>query len=165
MASLRDVPVVLRQLGPITFLKKVWFEIGDDNLFTWAAALAYSWLFAIFPFFLTLLSIIPLLKYEWRVEAKSQIVEAIKQLPRDAGATVGEYVLPKLDELLFNKQRASITSILSVGLLVTLWASSGGMAMTMAAMDRCYDVERIRPFYKQRPLAIVLTIAVAVLIL
>src|SRR5205823_685811 len=126
--------------------------------------LAYSWLFAIFPFFLTLLSIIPLLKYEWRLEAKSEIMRAIHQLPHDAGKTVEDFVTPKLDKLLFNKETKSITSLLSVGLLVTLWAASGGMHMTMAALDRAYDVPRSRPFYHQRPLAIVLTCVVAGLI-
>src|SRR4051812_24350662 len=151
MPELRDATIVIRRMGFLSFWKKVWFEIGDDNLFTWASALAYSWLFAIFPFFLVLLSMIPLLKEDWRRAAKDQINDAIGQLPHDAKMTVQTYVSPKLEALIFPDKRAhSITSLLSVGLLVTLWAASGGMAMTMAAMDRCYDVERMRPFYKQR---------------
>src|SRR5438132_9967819 len=119
MAELRDVPRVIRSMGPWPFAKKVWFEIGDDNLFTWASALAYSWLFAIFPFFLVLLSLIPLLRYEWRVEAKNQINLAISQLPHEAKVTVNQYIGPKLNELLFEHERRSITSILSIGLFVT----------------------------------------------
>jgi membrane protein len=165
MASLTELPKVVRHVGLWKFCKKVWYEIGDDNLFTWAAALAYSWLFAVFPFFLTLLAIIPLLKSEWRAEAYDQIMHAIDQLPHEAAKTIGEYVQPKLNDLLGDYRPASITSLLSVGLLITLWASSGGMAMTMAAMDRAYDVERSRPIYKQRPLAILLTMIVAGLIL
>ena len=69
MARLRDLPLVIRQTGFVRFCRKVWFEIGDDYLFTWASALAYSWLFALFPFFLVLLSLIPMLRHEWRVEA------------------------------------------------------------------------------------------------
>src|SRR5437867_11355864 len=97
MPELRDVPVVLRRVGTFHFLRKVWFEIGDDNLWTWAAALAYSWLFAVFPFFLVLLSLIPLLKKEWRVEAMNQIDTAISQLPREARKTVDDYVRPKIE--------------------------------------------------------------------
>jgi len=164
MARLRDLPAAIRDMGFIPFAKKVWFEIGDDNLWTWASALAYSWLFAIFPFFLVLLSLIPMLKYEWRVEAKDQINNAINQLPHDAKMTVSRYIEPKLDRLIFEKS-PSITIIWIVGLGVTLWAASGGMAMTMSAMDRCYDVERARPFYKQRPLAIGLTLIVATFII
>jgi membrane protein len=166
MAELRDVYPVIKRVGAMRFARKVWFEIGDDNLVTWAAALAYYWLFAIFPFFLVLLSIVPLLRYEWRKEAKQQINNAIDQLPRDAQPTIHQYVDDKINDLLFPKQpRGRFTSILSVGLLVALWTASVGMAGTMAAMDRCYDVERVRKFYKQRPLAIVLTLVVATLII
>jgi membrane protein len=51
------------------------------------------------------------------------------------------------------------------GLGVAIWAASGGMSMTMAALDKCYELEAGRPFYKQRPLAVLLTIVVAALIL
>src|SRR5258706_1341783 len=100
MAALRELPAAIRHVGLVKFLKKVWFEIGDDNLFTWASALAYSWLFAVFPFFLVLLSLIPLMKQSWRVKAMEEINIAIDQLPRDAKATVREYVKPKLQALI-----------------------------------------------------------------
>src|SRR5437868_13511921 len=54
MARLRDVPPVIRKVGIWGFAYRVWMQIGDDQLFTWASALAYSWLFAIFPFFIFL---------------------------------------------------------------------------------------------------------------
>src|SRR3954471_8645705 len=162
MAQLRDLPRVLRTMGPWPFAKKVWFEIGDDNLFTWASALAYSWLFAVFPFFLVLLSLIPLLRPEWKKAASEQIEAVIHQLPREAQVTLRQYVEPKLNRLLYEPPKG-ITGIWSIGLFVTIWAASGGMSMTMSSMDRCYDVARVRPIYKQRPLAIVLTMVVAAL--
>lgn len=164
MAELRDMPVVIRHLGVWRFFKKVWFEIGDDNLFTWASALAYSWLFAVFPFFLVLLSLIPLLRPEWKQAASEQIEAVIHQLPREAQVTLRQYVEPKLNRLLYEPPKG-ITGIWSIGLFVTIWAASGGMSMTMSSMDRCYDVERARPIYKQRPLAILLTMIVAALII
>jgi membrane protein len=55
--------------------------------------------------------------------------------------------------------------LLSIGLVLALWGASGGIAMTMSALDRAYDVERGRPYVKQRITAIFLTVAVATLIL
>jgi membrane protein len=168
VAELRDIyPVIVCRAGPLGFARKVWREIGEDNLFTWASALAYSWLFAVFPFFLVLLTIIPLLKREWREEAVQEINLAIDQLPRDAKETVHAYVQPRIEAFLLNQEdhRTGIKSLLSVGLLLAVYAASGGMAMTMSAMDRAFDVERARPFYKQRPLAFVLTIVVATLVI
>jgi membrane protein len=164
MARLRDIPTVFRTMGFIPFVKKVYFEINDDNLFTWAASLAYSWLFAIFPFFVFLLTLIPLLKPAWKQEAIQRINSAVNTLPRETQITLHTYLDPKLNELLFQPPPA-ITGILSLGLLVTIWAASGGLNTTMAAMNKCYDVEKPRPFYKQRPLAVVLTIIVATMIL
>src|SRR5215212_4786392 len=118
MAELRDVYPVIQRTGGLRFARKVWFEVGDDNLFTWAAALAYSWLFAVFPFFLVLLTIIPLLKREWREGASDQITNAINQLPHDAKETVRAYIEPKIDAFLLrqDEHRRSIKSLLSVGL-------------------------------------------------
>src|SRR5204862_7475876 len=107
MAELRDISPVGRRVGPVRFARKIWFEVGDDNLYTWAAALAYSWLFAVFPFFLVLLSLIPLLRYEWRVEAKQQINNAIDQLPHEAKVTIRQYVEPKINTLLFADEHRS----------------------------------------------------------
>src|SRR5689334_4822280 len=50
MARLKDVPTVVRSVGALGFGKRVWQQIIEDNLFAWASALAYSWLFAVFPF-------------------------------------------------------------------------------------------------------------------
>jgi len=164
MARLRDVPVVLRSMGVWPFAKKVYFEINDDNLFTWAASLAYSWLFAIFPFFVFLMTLIPLLKNDWKREAINRINYAVDTLPAETQHTLHSYLDERLTKLLFEPP-PGIKGVLSLGLLITIWAASGGINNTMAAMNKCYDVERFRPFYKQRPLAVALTIVVATLIL
>jgi membrane protein len=54
--------------------------------------------------------------------------------------------------------------ILSFGLLITIYAASRGMSMTIVAIDKAYDIENSRPFYKQLPLSLLLTIIVATLI-
>src|SRR5437016_11660829 len=100
MAELRDLPKVMRTMGVWPFVKKVWAEMGDDNLFTWASALAYSWLFAIFPFFLVLLSLLPLLRDEWKREAVKRIDYTIDEtLASDARKTVHDYIDPKLQQM------------------------------------------------------------------
>src|SRR5213078_4150116 len=57
MARLRDLIPAVRSVGPIRFGMNVWREVGADNLFALAAALAYAWLFAIFPFLIFLLTL------------------------------------------------------------------------------------------------------------
>ena len=55
-------------------------------------------------------------------------------------------------------------SIASVSLLIALWAASKGIGVTMAAMERCYELERGRAFYTRRPMAFGLTLMVSVLV-
>src|SRR4051794_32564103 len=50
MARLQDIPLIVRRIGLVELSRRVWNEIIDDHLFLFAATLAYSWLFAIFPF-------------------------------------------------------------------------------------------------------------------
>src|SRR6476646_8667135 len=161
MARLRDVPALFRSVGPVEFAKRVWNQINDDNLFAWAAALAYSWLFALFPFLLFLLALIPYLPSRLHEEAQKFVNYALDNyLATEARTLVRDNIEGNVKNLLHQPRGA----LLYVGLLVALWAASGGMAATMSALDKCYDLDRGRPFYRQRPLAIAMTIAVILLL-
>ncbi|MEM8873940.1 MAG: YihY/virulence factor BrkB family protein [Planctomycetota bacterium] len=238
MARLSDVPRVIKHVGPISFARRIAHQIGDDNLLTWAAAMAYSWLFALFPFLIFLLTLVPLLPGSVRgpiVDRVESFVE--EQLPGPAGDTVRQTLLPLLGEtavttstadvirlangsqllgdivelepqdwtatedsqipdslrfrlegvertLRFEAEELSevelgtesqvtvsavpiegLRGILSIGLLLTLFTASGGMNMTMSALDRCYDIKKPRPFWKQRLIAIALTVVVGTLVI
>ena len=54
---------------------------------------------------------------------------------------------------------------LSVGIVGTIWAASGGFASMMEALNVAYDVEEKRPFWKTRPLAIGLTFLIGFLLI
>jgi membrane protein len=157
MARLSDVPRVFASVGVLTFAKRVWQQIWEDNLLTWASALAYSWLFAVFPFMIFVLSLLPYLPAGTKQQAREEINQFVHQLPQQAADTVWKNVETVLEQ--------PKGGFLIVGLAVAVWAASGGMAMTMAALDKCYELESGRPFYKQRGIALLLTLVVAVLLL
>jgi membrane protein len=158
MARLSDVPTVLRRVGFLTFLRRVWQEMNEDSLYTWGAALAYSWLFAIFPFLIFLLTLIPRLPQPVINEAYIRIpVFLYDWFPVNAAYTLWE----NIERVLWEPP----VGLFSIGLLVTIWAASGGVNMTMTALDRCYEVDRGRSFLKRRFIAIFITIVVATLIL
>src|SRR5215218_7527392 len=98
MARLSDLPLVIRRVGALTFLKRLWREIQDDHLFTWGAALAYAWLFAIFPFLLFLLTLVPLLPERYILQAYERIeVGLYDYLPDNTAWTVWENIRRVLD--------------------------------------------------------------------
>jgi membrane protein len=57
------------------------------------------------------------------------------------------------------------STLLSFGILGTLWTASGGFAAAIEALDIAYEVEEARPFWVTRPLAVALTLLVGVLLL
>ena len=159
MAHLSDVPKVIRSCGLWGFAKRVGHEVSQDNLTAWAAALAYSWLFAVFPFLIFLLTLLPYLPDRIKASAKTEIQQFMldTNLPRPAVETIWTNVSAVLDQ--------PRRGLLSLGLIFTIVGASGGMNMTISALDRCYDLDRGRPILKQRGMAVALTLVAAMLII
>jgi membrane protein len=135
--------------------RRVWSEIGDDEVSDRAAALSYYFLFALFPallFLTALLGYLPVTGVQERLLAYTRDV-----LPPDAAATLER----TLDEIV-NDRRGGL---LSLGVLAALWASSNGMASVMNTLNQVFDVEERRAWWHRRLLAVVLTAAFAAFII
>jgi membrane protein len=152
MATLGDVRPVLRSYGTGAFLRRLWQQIGEDDIFVWASALAYSWLFSIFPFLILLLSLVPYLPRKAKDSAHNAISGFITEMLGKEAHTINDNIYRVMDQ-----QR---NGWLGIGLVVTIWVASGGMAMTMSALNSCYDVKESRGYIKRRALATAMTVAV-----
>jgi membrane protein len=158
MAHLREFVPAVRALGIKKFVITLSKEISKDQLTTQAAAVAYAWLFAVFPFLLFLLTLFAYIPEKQKVNAHDFIASAVHHvMAKDAAETI----LVNLNEVLDQPR----SDLLGIGIVVTLWIASGGMSMTMTALDAAYDSKKTYPFYVQRPIAILLTVIVTVLIL
>lgn len=160
MARLRDVPHVLRTVGPIAFGRRVWKQGSEDELMTWASALAYSWLFAIFPFFIFLMTFIPHLPEGTKDTIRHELEQLVRLFPKDMADTLWTNVQTQVLDAPTGKGWLRGT-----GLLLALWAASSGMATTMTALDRCYELRVSRSYIRHRLAAATMTIVVATLIL
>jgi membrane protein len=158
MARLRDLRPALRLLGPFRFGRNIWREVGEDNVFAMAAAVAYSWLFAVFPFLIFLLTLVAYVPLRFKMDAHDYLSSAVNRIMAPAAA---ETIMDNLDQVMHQPKGG----LLSVGIALTLWAASGGVAMTMSALDAAFDAPKVRPFYKQRPIAILLTCVLTVMII
>lgn len=147
-------PWKLGGLSVRALARRVWREMREDEVTERAAALSYYFLFALFPallFLTALLSFLPVEGLQERLMAYTREV-----LPPDAASTVERTMTEVLG--------ARRTGLVSIGLLVTLWASSNGMVSLMNTMNVVFDVTERRPLWKRRLLAIVLTLTFAVFI-
>ncbi len=129
-------------------------EIKNDNVSNGAAALAYYWMLAIFPAMIMLLSLIPYLPIPHLQQSMMELLSQL--LPGDASkmftGTVQEVV----------SQRKG--GVLSLGLVLTLWAASNGMIAIMQQLNITHDVKEGRSFFKLRGVAVLLTFLVGALI-
>ena len=129
-------------------------EFIDDEMSTYASALAYQMLFSLFPFILFLIALIGFLHlpdfFSW-LRLQSELV-----LPPQAL----EQVNPVIDQL-----QQSKGGLLSVGIVIALYTASAGVRLMMSAMNAAYDVVEGRPVWKRFPLSIVYTVGIAGMLL
>jgi len=135
--------------------RRVVHEVQEDDCLGRAAQLAYYFLFALFPFFLVLTT---LLGYLPVPNLLDRLLETLAQmLPGEALQLVQDNVR----ELVTNRRGG----LLSLGLLAALWTSSSALTAIMDGLNRAYDVEEGRPFWKVRLMAILLTVGLSAFII
>ena len=135
--------------------RRVWGKIWADEVFGRAAQLAYFWFFSLFPFMILMMAIASLSRLEGRMTRVVSESEGI--LPLDA------YLLLMTT---FNQVTARHhQSLLSFSLLALLWASSAGMESIITSLNRAYNTQQTRPWWKEKILAILLTIGFGVFFL
>ncbi|ARI78375.1 YihY/virulence factor BrkB family protein [Halobacillus mangrovi] len=136
----------------IAFGKELFTRFGEDDVAGMAAQLAYFFLLSLFPFMIFLATLLGYLHIdEDRVLAMIQTYA-----PPETFDMITENVTSLLKD--------ENGSLLSIGLIGTLWAASNGVNAIMRAFNRAHDVEEDRPFLVSRFIAIILTIAMVFVI-
>ncbi|MGI0932979.1 YihY/virulence factor BrkB family protein [Pseudomonas aeruginosa] len=143
-----------REIGLFGLVKRTVNEFLEDDMPTYASALAYQMLFSLFPFLLVLITLVGYLHlpefFAWLRE------QAALLLPPEAM----DQVNPVIDQL--QQQKGGL---LSIGIAVALWTSSAGIRSMMIALNAAYDVKESRPVWKRFSLSILYTLGIALLLL
>lgn len=144
----------LRGVGGFELLKRTVKAFSDNDMTTYASALAYRAIFSLFPFLLFLIAMLGVLDlqefFAWLREQVSLV------LPPDAL----ELVNPVIDQMEHQE-----SGLLSVGILVALWSASIGVRSLMNAMNKAYGIQEGRPAWKLMLLSVLYTIGLAVILL
>jgi membrane protein len=137
-------------------LRKTAREFSDDQCTDLAAALTYYSVLALFPALIALLSLVGMVGQD-----PQKTVDTLMQILSDVGASSAADTLQPTLEQLARSQGAGLALVL--GLAIALWSASGYVSAFGRAMNRIYEVEEGRPFWKLRPMMLLLT-AVTVLL-
>ena len=137
-------------------LKRTFTKFRDDNLSDWAAALTYYGLLSLFPALIALVSLVGL------VGDPQETTETLTEIVASLGpeSAVDTFSGP-IESLASNRGTAGFAFVL--GLAVALWAASGYVGAFMRASNTIYEVVEGRPFWKLRPLQLLVTLVMVLL--
>jgi len=139
-------------------LKRTAKEFQQDNLTDWAAALTYYAVLALFPALLVLVALVGLFgQYPQTTDA---LINIVKQVSGDDSSLDG--LRDTINGVVQNKGGAG--ALLGVGLVVALWSASGYIGAFMRASNAIYEIDEGRPFWKLRPLQVVVTLLMVLLL-
>ena len=144
-----DIPISWSEL-----LKRTWKEFNEDDCLGLAAQLAYYLLLALVPamvFLLALMSFFP--------------AQSIRETLDSASAVAPREMMDIIRDQMSNIANGDNGGLLTFGLLMALWSSSAAVVAITNALNRAYDIEEGRPWWKVRLTAIALTIGLAAFII
>jgi membrane protein len=142
---------------PLTWTELARRTIADtleDDCPGLAAQLAFYFFLSVFP---ALLFIVSLLSY---VPVDTQLGAALAQLEAVLPPEILQFLGEQIDETLAGGQGG----LLTIGILGAIWSSSSAVTAIITALNRAYDIDEWRPWWKRRLVAIALTIALALFV-
>jgi membrane protein len=149
---------------PTDLGRRSWFGTGkrvvsgfrDDKLTDWAAALTYYAVLSIFPAFIALISILGLV-----VDPKT-ITRVVTDIVAQLGpeSAVNTFKGP-IDQISSNQSTALFGLIF--GVAVAIWTASNYVGAFMRASNAIYEREEGRPFWKLRPIQLLVTLTLVLM--
>jgi membrane protein len=144
--------------GRVAVLKRTAREFKDDNLTDWAAALTYYAVLALFPALLALVALVGI--FGQYPQTTNALLDIVRQISGNDSALDG--LKETIDGIVRNKGGAG--ALLGLGLAGALWSASGYIGAFMRASNAIYEVPEGRPFWKLRPMQVLVTLSVVLLV-
>jgi membrane protein len=146
-------------LGLVDFFKLTYKEVSEDHVMAFAGNLTYKALFAIFPFFTFLLSLLGIFN------ADSLVNTMVDKLSGVVPKSATTFIEGQLLSITQSQAESAFTFGAIISIALALWGVSGAFRSVMEAMNVMYEVEEDRPFWKVYGLSIFMSLAVVVLLL
>jgi len=146
-----------RETGWWPTIKRTVHEFRDDNMSDWAAALTYYSLLSLFPALIALVSILGLFGDPERTT--SSITDIVTEIGPNTAADTFE---GPIESITSNRGTAGV--LFFVGLGVALWSASSYVGAFTRAQNVIYETTEGRPFWKLRPLQLLVTLVMVLLV-
>ena len=153
---LPDSPRDLTKRSWFYVLRKTVREFGDDHCTDLAAALTYYAVLSLFPAAIAVISLLGVVG-----QGTSSVDNVMKVLEPLVSQSTLDTVQPALENVA-TSPGAGIGLV--VGILGALWSASGYVGAFGRAMNTVYEIDEGRPFWKLRPLTLVVTMVALLLV-
>jgi len=137
-------------------IKRTATEFREDNLSDWAAALTYYGLLSLFPALIAMVSLIGIFG-----DPKSTTTSLTEIITEIGPGSAAETFKGPIESITKSSSTAGIALVL--GIAVALWSASGYIGAFMRASNIIYETPEGRPFWKLRPLQILVTFLMIVM--
>ncbi len=145
--------------GPAGIGKQLAKEVGEDDLGNLAAALAYRFFLALFPFVIFLAALSGFITQLFNIQNPTDRI--INTLGDTLPSDVTSVIRTQLESVISSRNLA----LLSAGAGGTVWASATGVLATTRILNRAYGVRETRPIWERYLLAIGMTVFAGFLII
>jgi membrane protein len=147
----------MKSLLSVRALKAAVAEFQRDDALGLAAQLAFYLILALFPFLLVLVSLMGTFSSPGLAE---QVLGYFREVtPEQVYGIIESY----LSDIIAGNRPAP--GLFSIGLVIALWSASGAFAALINALNKAYDVEETRPFWKVRGIALLMTLGLSVIVM
>jgi len=144
-------------LTPLNLGKIVVHKLSQDELGTRSASLSYYFLLAIFPLMLFLVSLLGVFAPPGS-PLQQEIADSLSRLAPGSAADLVRNVVQQT-------AKSSGGIKLAAGILGALWSASGGMGAVVISLNKIYETDETRPWWKQKVTIVGLTLALSSLII
>jgi membrane protein len=151
-----DTPTDVSKRSWLQTLRRTIKEFKDDHLTDWAAALTYYGVLSLFPALIALVSIVGL------VADPATVTRVLLDIVSKLSPTAVNSMRGPIEGLTDNRGGAGLALV--IGLAVALWSASNYVGAFIRADNAIYEVEEGRPFWKLRPLQMVVTLVLVLLV-
>jgi membrane protein len=144
--------LVTKRRRVLNFAQSLYCRFQDDEVTAMGAQLTYYLILSFFPFLIFILAVLSFANLTLQ-----DIIDRIQLVMPELSAKT-------ITDAFIEIEASRSGSLLSFGLLVTLWSASSGVSAIIKALNKAYDAEESRPFWKVKAISLFFTAVLALVI-
>ena len=142
--------------APKQLLTRLYEKAFDEDIFSSAAQVGFYFMFALFPLLLFLVSLFGIV-LEKADDMRAELFMYLRQIMPGSALELVEKTLTEVVQ-------GSSGGKLTLGFLIALWSASAGIDSLRVALNGVYKLKEKRPYWKTKGASLLLTLAIALLI-